>query len=67
MEYIQCDRVDPADVVAVANHVKKAITTYGTSALQEMIQNCMSLDLSWKVSVSLKRQKFEINKATVLG
>lgn len=46
---IQCEAVDPVDVAAIATTVKRAITTYGTPALTEMIQNCMAQDLSWKV------------------
>lgn len=53
VEYCQCDRIDPADVAAVAKHVNRAVATYGTPDLKEMIQNCMALDLSWKVSISL--------------
>ncbi|GLT64640.1 hypothetical protein SLA2020_371200 [Shorea laevis] len=45
---VKCDAVDPADVAAVAKGVKRAIATYGTPALKEMIQNCMAQDLSWK-------------------
>lgn len=45
---VECDRIDPADVDAVAITVKRALATYGTAALGEMIQNCMALDLSWK-------------------
>ena len=48
--FLQCDAVDPSDVVKVARTVKKALATYGTGALKEMIQNCMAQDLSWKVS-----------------
>lgn len=54
VEHFQCDRVDLADVAAIAKHVNRAVATYGTPALKEMIQNCMALDLSWKVSISLK-------------
>ncbi|GKV04047.1 hypothetical protein SLEP1_g16261 [Rubroshorea leprosula] len=45
---VKCDAVDPADVAAVAKGVKRAIATYGTPALKEMIQKCMAQDLSWK-------------------
>ncbi|KAM1097560.1 hypothetical protein ACFX15_014452 [Malus domestica] len=45
---VECDEVDPADVTAIATTVKRAIATYGTPALNEMIQNCMAQDLSWK-------------------
>ncbi|XVF51184.1 hypothetical protein PTKIN_Ptkin04bG0164100 [Pterospermum kingtungense] len=45
---VDCDAVDLSDVEKVARTVKKAIATYGTEALKEMIQNCMAQDLSWK-------------------
>lgn len=45
---VECKTVDPADVMALATTVKRALTTYGTPALKEMIQNCMAQDLSWK-------------------
>ncbi|THG06363.1 hypothetical protein TEA_016967 [Camellia sinensis var. sinensis] len=45
---VDCDAVDPADVDAVATTVTRALATYGTPALKEMIQNCMAQDLSWK-------------------
>ncbi|KAM7472355.1 hypothetical protein LguiA_010538 [Lonicera macranthoides] len=45
---VECDAVDPADVTAVTKTVKRALATYGTPALTEMIQNCMAQDLSWK-------------------
>lgn len=50
---IQCEAVDPADVAAIATTVKRALATYGTPALIEMIQNCMAQDLSWKVISSI--------------
>ena len=46
----QCETIDPADVKALATNVKRALKTYGTPALAEMVQNCMAQDLSWKVS-----------------
>ncbi|XP_028064104.1 granule-bound starch synthase 1, chloroplastic/amyloplastic-like [Camellia sinensis] len=46
---VECDTVDPADVTAVATTVKRALATYGTPAITEMIKNCMAQDLSWKV------------------
>lgn len=49
----QCDRVDPADVIAIATTVMRALAAYGTAALKEMIQNCMAQDLSWKVSTMM--------------
>jgi len=45
---VECDKVDPADVAAIATTVKRAVATYGSPALNEMIQNCMTQDLSWK-------------------
>lgn len=54
MLIFQCDAVDPADVSVVATGVKRALATYGTEALTEMITNCMAQDLSWKVSNTLK-------------
>ncbi|GAY57167.1 hypothetical protein CUMW_177330 [Citrus unshiu] len=51
--HVECDRVDLADVAAIAKHVNRAVATYGTPALKEMIQNCMALDLSWKEPASL--------------
>lgn len=50
----QCDAVDPADVNAVSTGVKRALATYGTQALTEMIKNCIAQDLSWKVSKYLE-------------
>lgn len=34
----------------MATTVKRALATHGTSALYEMIKNCMAQDLSWKVT-----------------
>ncbi|XP_050235838.1 granule-bound starch synthase 1, chloroplastic/amyloplastic-like [Mercurialis annua] len=45
---VECDKVDPADAIAIAKTVKRALSVYGTHALAEMIQNCMAQDLSWK-------------------
>ncbi|KAL8111195.1 hypothetical protein AgCh_019057 [Apium graveolens] len=45
---VECETVDPADVMAIVTTVKKAITTYRTSSLTKMIMNCMAQDLSWK-------------------
>ncbi|KAI9181438.1 hypothetical protein LWI28_015018 [Acer negundo] len=45
---VECEAVDPADVTSVAKTVKRALATYDTPALAEMIQNCMAQDLSWK-------------------
>ncbi|CAN1170787.1 Granule-bound starch synthase 1, chloroplastic/amyloplastic [Linum perenne] len=46
---VVCEEVDPADVNAVTRGVERAIESYGTPAMCEMIQNCMAQDLSWKV------------------
>ncbi|XP_059441605.1 granule-bound starch synthase 1, chloroplastic/amyloplastic-like isoform X2 [Corylus avellana] len=45
---VVCDEIDPADVTAIATSVKRALASYGTPALKEMIQNGMAQDLSWK-------------------
>lgn len=45
---VECDCVDPADISAITKGVKRALATYGTSVLKEMIQNGMAQDLSWK-------------------
>ncbi|RZC73870.1 hypothetical protein C5167_049350 [Papaver somniferum] len=45
---VECEAIDPLDVTAIATTTKKALETYGTPALTEMIQNCMAQDLSWK-------------------
>ncbi|XP_047315707.1 granule-bound starch synthase 1, chloroplastic/amyloplastic [Impatiens glandulifera] len=45
---VDCETIDPVDVAAVVKSVSRALSTYGTPALTEMIRNCMSQDLSWK-------------------
>ncbi|KAK4761494.1 hypothetical protein SAY87_029378 [Trapa incisa] len=45
---VNCETVDPADVKAVAMNVIRALATFGTAALKEMILNGMAQDLSWK-------------------
>ncbi|XP_051115414.1 granule-bound starch synthase 1, chloroplastic/amyloplastic-like [Andrographis paniculata] len=45
---VNCDTVDPEDVLKVANGVSKALAVHGTPAFAEMIKNCMSQDFSWK-------------------
>lgn len=45
----QCVAVDPADVLKIVTAVGRALAVYGTLAFKEMIKNCMSQDLSWKV------------------
>lgn len=48
---VQCAAVDPADVSKIAKTVGRALKVYGTPAFTEMINNCMSQDLSWKVYI----------------
>ncbi|KAH6786157.1 hypothetical protein C2S51_038612 [Perilla frutescens var. frutescens] len=48
MGAFNCDAVDPADVLKIVKTVGRALEVYGTPAFREMINNCMSLDLSWK-------------------
>ncbi|OIV89886.1 hypothetical protein TanjilG_14408 [Lupinus angustifolius] len=45
---VECEAVDPDDVDKLATTIKRALLTYGTHALKEMIQNCMAQDFSWK-------------------
>ncbi|PON73500.1 Glycogen synthase [Parasponia andersonii] len=45
---VECKKVDPADVTAVTKTAKRALATFGSPALKEMIKNCMAQDLSWK-------------------
>lgn len=45
---VECDAVDPSDVLKIVATVGRALAIYGTLALKEMIKNCMSQDLSWK-------------------
>ncbi|EYU30884.1 hypothetical protein ABFS82_08G215400 [Erythranthe guttata] len=45
---VECATVDPTDVLKIATTVERALAAYGTVAFEEMIQNCMSQDLSWK-------------------
>lgn len=45
---VECETVDQADVLALATTVTRALGTYGTPALTEMVQNCMAQELSWK-------------------
>lgn len=40
-------------MIAIVTTVMRALATYGTAALKEMIQNCMAQDLSWKVSTMM--------------
>lgn len=45
---VECEAVDPADVEKLATTVKRALDTYGTLSMTQMIQNCMAQDFSWK-------------------
>ncbi|RZB87714.1 Granule-bound starch synthase 1, chloroplastic/amyloplastic isoform C [Glycine soja] len=45
---VECEAVDPVDVEKLATTVKRALGTYGTPAMTQMIQNCMAQDFSWK-------------------
>ncbi|KAG6431490.1 hypothetical protein SASPL_109569 [Salvia splendens] len=46
---VECAAVDPDDVTKIVNTVGRALNVYGTPAFTEMVNNCMSQDLSWKV------------------
>lgn len=46
--------IDREDVSKIVETVGRAVGAYGSLAFKEMINNCMSLDLSWKVSQSFK-------------
>lgn len=45
---VDCEAVDPVDVAAVSTTVRRALATYGTQTLAEMMKNGMAQDLSWK-------------------
>lgn len=45
---VECETVDPDDVEKLATTVNRALKTYGTQAMEEIIQNCMAQDFSWK-------------------
>lgn len=45
---VECDVVDPADVLKIETTVARALAVYGTLAFAVMIKNCMSEELSWK-------------------
>lgn len=45
---VECEKVDPADVAAVVKTVIRALAIIGTTAMKEMILNCMAQDFSWK-------------------
>jgi len=38
-------------VEKIATTVRRALGTYGTVAMEKIIQNCMAQDFSWKVSI----------------
>lgn len=40
-------------MIATAKAVTRAVAVYGTSAMKEMVKNCMDQDFSWKVSDSI--------------
>jgi len=44
---VECEAVEPKDVAAIAAGVKRAIGTFGTPAMDQMVVACMSQDLSW--------------------
>uniref|UniRef100_A0A803L5D9 Starch synthase catalytic domain-containing protein n=1 Tax=Chenopodium quinoa TaxID=63459 RepID=A0A803L5D9_CHEQI len=50
---VECETIDPSDVAALATTVKRALKTYRTPAMKEMIQNCMAQDVSWKEPAKL--------------
>ncbi|KAF3789416.1 Granule-bound starch synthase 1 [Nymphaea thermarum] len=45
---VNCEAVDPADIGALVNSVRRSLAIYRTPAHEEMIQNCMAQDFSWK-------------------
>lgn len=45
---VECESVDQADVKKLTTTIKRALRAYGTSAMKQMIQNCMAQDFSWK-------------------
>ncbi|CAH2035040.1 unnamed protein product [Thlaspi arvense] len=45
---VKCEVVDSDDVIATAKAVARAVVVYGTSAMKEMVKNCMDQDFSWK-------------------
>ncbi|CAK9170337.1 unnamed protein product [Ilex paraguariensis] len=45
---VECDTVDPADVIKIVTTVARALAIYGSLALKEMIISCMKQDFSWK-------------------
>ncbi|MFS7937934.1 putative NDP-glucose--starch glucosyltransferase [Helianthus anomalus] len=49
---VECETVDPADLITIAMTVKRALAVYGTPAFSKMIQNYTGQELSWKVSIT---------------
>ncbi|CAK8572219.1 unnamed protein product [Lathyrus sativus] len=50
---VECEDVDPDDVDKLAATVKRALKTYGTPAMKEIILNCMAQNFSWKKPAKL--------------
>ncbi|KNA20792.1 hypothetical protein SOVF_048850 [Spinacia oleracea] len=50
---VDCETIDESDVAALSTTVKRALKTYDTPAMKEMIQNCMAQDVSWKEPAKL--------------
>ncbi|CAI8603210.1 unnamed protein product [Vicia faba] len=50
---VMCEDVDPDDVDKLAATVKRALKTYGTQAMKEIILNCMAQNFSWKKPAKL--------------
>ena len=50
---VECEDVDPDDVDKLAATVKRALKTYGTQAMKEIILNCMAQNFSWKKPAKL--------------
>ncbi|CAN6466296.1 unnamed protein product [Victoria cruziana] len=45
---VNCEAVDPADIRALVNSVRRSLAIYRTPAHEEMIRHCMAQDFSWK-------------------
>ena len=58
----QCDAIDPADVAKIVVGVTRALAIYGTLAFKEMIRNCMSQELSWKVWFSTLKTHIDLDR-----
>ncbi|KAL5068509.1 hypothetical protein RYX36_019396 [Vicia faba] len=50
---VMCEDVDPDDVDKLAATVKRALKTYGSQAMKEIILNCMAQNFSWKKPAKL--------------